>query len=209
MALAVLSIILGFHVVSFFPLVVGSNSGWSIDLFCQHDGIGHNTVASPPFYVGEGIILFANVSYNQVPVPSVLVAIQVNNPQGFPVLLTTVQTNTSGLASTEFTISANLYPIFPSMWESIATVSPTQQTVNDTMAITVAPLPVPPPPPPPSPPVGGISSLIPFSAFETYTKAVAAEILIVSVAVVFSAKCRSVFGADSNAEFFNRKRKKK
>jgi hypothetical protein len=66
-----------------------------------------------------------------------LVAFQVNYPQGSILLVATGQTNMSGYATTNFTITQSTYPFFPSLWESIATVSPAQQTINDTMPFTM------------------------------------------------------------------------
>lgn len=134
---ASLCLALGLHISLFFPFTIASNSGWSIDLFCQHGGVGNNVTSSSPFIVGDLISLFAYVTYNQVPVQSVLVAFQVNNPQGSLVLVTTAQTNASGIAATNFTITENVYPVFPSLWEAIATASPAQQTVSDTMPFSV------------------------------------------------------------------------
>lgn len=191
--LASLFLVLGFHILLFFPLAKGSDSGWEIDLFCQYGGVGKNEPSSPLFYVGDRIELSARVTYNQEPVQCVLVAIQVNNPQGFPLIVTTAQTNALGYATTNFTITENVYPVFPSLWESIATTSPTQPTVNDTMQILILPRPVPFHPPPPIPSVGGISSLVPGSAVHTYTRAVFVEILIASVAMIVFAKFRKLF----------------
>jgi hypothetical protein len=135
--LATLFLALGAHIILSVPFAVASNSGWSIDLFCQHGGVGKNVAAYPPFVVGERIDLFALVTYNQAPVRSVLVAFQVSSPQGSPVLVTTGQTNASGIATTNFTITESTYPLFPSSWESIATASPAQTTINDTMPFTM------------------------------------------------------------------------
>jgi hypothetical protein len=132
-----LFVTLGFCIPLFFPFAMASNSGASIDLFCQHGGVGENVPAYPPFFVGQLINLFAYVTYNQAPVRSVLVAFQVDNPQGFPILETTSQTNASGYATTNFTITQSLYSFFPSSWEAIATTSPAQHSVNDTMQFIV------------------------------------------------------------------------
>jgi hypothetical protein len=137
LALASLLLALGFRILLFVPSATANNSGWSIDLFCQRGGVGKNVACSSLFVVGDRITLFAYLTYNQVPVQSVLVAFQVDNPQGSPIIITTAQTNASGYATTDFTITENTYPVFPSLWNSIATASPTQQTVNDTMPFTM------------------------------------------------------------------------
>jgi hypothetical protein len=135
--IASLCLALGLHISLFLPLTIAGNSGWSIDLFCQHGGVGNNVTSSSPFIVGDLTILFAYVTYNQVPVQSILVAFQLNNPQDSLVLVTTAQTNASGIAATNFTITENVYPVFPSVWKAIATASPAQQTVSDTMLFSV------------------------------------------------------------------------
>jgi hypothetical protein len=137
LALASIFLAIGFQIILSAPFTKATNTGWSIDLFCQHGGIGENVSSSSPFVVGERISLFAYVTYNQQPVRSVLVAFQVNNPQGSPVLITTAQTNASGYAAANFTITEDVYPFFPSLWESIATASPAQHTVKDTMAFII------------------------------------------------------------------------
>lgn len=194
--LALLFTVLCLYTLLFLPPAIGSNTGWIIDLFCQHGGEGPNVAASPPFIVGDVITLYASITYNQEPVQAVLVAFQVNNPLGYPYLVTTAQTNASGIATTSFAITENVYPTFPSTWQSIATASPAQHSIEDTMSILVLPRPVTPPPPPPSPPLGGISSVISASALETYVRVLIAEILIGSVAVAVLTRFRIIFSAD-------------
>lgn len=129
-------LIFGFCVHESFSISTESNDGWSIDLFCRHDGVGKNTT-SGNILVGELINLFAYVTYNGMPVQSVLVAFQVNNPNGSLVIINTAQTNASGYAEIEFRITPDVYPLFPSLWESFATISPTQQTVTDIMPFSI------------------------------------------------------------------------
>jgi hypothetical protein len=166
--------VMGISILLFFFIPVEGDSGWKIDLFCQHGGLGEN-VTSSPFIVGSRIILFAYVTYNQKPMQSVLVAFQVDNPQGSPLLTTTERTNASGIATTNFTITRNNYPSFPSLWEAIATASPAQTTIIDTMPFLIF-----------SPIVGGISSSIPASFAFTLATATLIEILIASALLVFA-----------------------
>ena len=142
-----LLLILGIFMCLLLSISVAGSSGWNIDLFCQNGGRGSGVAASSPFIVGSRIILFAYVTYNQEPVGFILVAFQVNNPEGSKVLVAVEQTNSSGYATTNFTISEHSYASFPSVWEAIVTTSPAQRTVNDTMQFLIIP----------SPTVGGIS----------------------------------------------------
>lgn len=180
-ALASAFFILGICVLSFFSIRVcasptKSNSGFQIDLFCQNGGKGINASCLEPFYVGDRIMLFANVTYNQEPVQSILVAFQVNNPSG-AVLLTAIEvTNASGIASTEFTITKDVYIIFPSVWASFSTTSPAQKTVIDFMSFEVLPVPT----------VGGISESAANSAGYMLTRVAIVEILIASLLIVFA-----------------------
>jgi hypothetical protein len=122
-----------FNVLPAFSLFAPAKSvGWEIDLFSLRGGIGKN-VSGASFGPGERITLFAYVTYSQMPVQAVLVAFQVNNPQDVPVILNTAQTNSSGYAEIDFTITQYVYPPSSSMWKAIATTSPTQQTVTDVM----------------------------------------------------------------------------
>jgi len=167
--------VLGICIVSLFSISAEGDSGLEIDLFCQHGGLGRG-VASSPFIVGSRIILFAYVTYNQEPVPSVLVAFQVNNPQGSLLLIAVEPTNASGYATTNFTITENSYSSFPSLWEAIATASPAQNTVNDTMPFLIlSPL-----------TVGGISSSTQALATRSFAKDLFAELLAASVLTVFA-----------------------
>lgn len=174
--LAFLFFVLGVCILSsFFPSVEG-DSGWKIDLFCQNGGVGKDVACPVPFVVGMNIILWAHVTHNQVPVLSVLVAFQVDNPQGSPYLISVQQTNASGYATTNFTISENVYPSLPSNWNSTATTSPGQISVSDSMPFQVNPRLA----------VGGISLPIPPLASYTYTRAVFIGILIAPVLIIFS-----------------------
>jgi len=127
-------LVFAFHVLArSFSFVYANDYGWKVDLTSQKGGVGLG-VASTPFYLGERIILFAYVTYNEVPVQSVLVAFQVNNPQDSLLILSTAQTNSSGYAQTDFTITQNVYPHYPSLWNAFASTSPAQETVKDTMS---------------------------------------------------------------------------
>lgn len=174
---ATLLFVLGICLLSLFSISAQGDLGWGIDLFCQHGGLGEN-VESNPFIVGSQIFLSAVVTYNQKPVQSIPVTFQVNNPHGSPLLTATAQTNSSGYATINFTITRNNYPSFPSLWESIATTSPAQETISDTMSFLLLSL-----------AVGGFSSPIQASAMHTFITALFIELLIVS-ALSLSARCR-------------------
>lgn len=121
------------------PLFHATNAietGWEIDLFNQWGGRGKN-VYGAPVSLGERIILFAYVTYNKVPVQSVLTSFQVLDPRNYTIIVSTTQTNSSGYAKINFTITANVYPHYPSLWRSIASASPTQETVVDTMSFYI------------------------------------------------------------------------
>jgi len=177
--LVALFLVVGMCTLCFLSITADGTTGWTIDLFSQNGGQGQN-VTSSPFNVGSEIILFAYVTYNGKPAQSVLVAFEVENPLGNPLLTTVQPTNSSGYATTNFIISQNNYPVFPSWWEAIATTSPSQNTVKDTMPFQVlAPL-----------TVGGISSPIPTSIALQLVTTVFIEILIASVLIVTTAKFR-------------------
>jgi len=171
--------ILSVCVLSYLSTSAEGATGWQIDLFCQYGGLGKNVECPALIYVGARIILFASVTYNGLPVQSILVAFQVDKPNGSQLLIAVQQTNASGIATTSFTITANSYPIFPSTWNSTATTSPAQKTVSDSMLFQILPL----------RPVGGLSLTTPNSTVNLDTRAMIAEVLIASGLIV-SAKFR-------------------
>jgi hypothetical protein len=61
----------------------------------------------------------------------------VNDPQNRIISLNTAQTNSSGYATINFTITRNVYPIYPSLWTAIVSTSPTQETIIDVMAFYI------------------------------------------------------------------------
>jgi hypothetical protein len=123
LALAFLFLILAVCILSSLSYSAEGDSGWQIDLFCQSGGGGKDVPCPVPLYVGMQIILYAHVTYNQAPACSVLVAFQVDNPQGDKFLIAVSLTNAFGYATTNFTISKYSYPIFPSWWNSTATTT--------------------------------------------------------------------------------------
>ena len=152
--------------------VVKADPGWNIDLFCPRDGKGPHVTCHYPYAVGERIILYALVTYNEDPVQSVIVAFEVDDPLGSPRIVTVAQTNSTGIATVNFTITENVYPSYPSLWNSIATTSPTQTTVNDTMPFRIVYS------------LGGISTPI---LTPPYTRALVIETLII-LALIPAAK---------------------
>jgi hypothetical protein len=170
---AFLILSLSFYVHGSFSIMTESSEGWNIDLFCRHGGVGKNAT-SGDILVGERIKLFAYATYNEMPVQSVLVAFQVNDPSGSSVIVNTGQTNASGYAEIEFRITPDVYPIFPSLWESFATMSPTQQTVMDAMPFSIVYSPVR---------VGGSSVAVSVPLFNAYVKALFIQIMLASTLI--------------------------
>jgi hypothetical protein len=117
--------------LAFSPSINAKNVGWAIDLFNQRGGQGRN-VEGGPVNPGEKAILFAFVTYNEEPVQSVLVAFEVKNPDNSTVIFGTAQTNSTGYASLNFSITSSVFP-HNGLWTAIATASPTQTTVVDVM----------------------------------------------------------------------------
>jgi len=168
-----------------FPQVQGA-TGWNIDLFCKYGGVGRNVACPVPFPLGMNVILWAHITYNDMPVQSILVAFQVDYPNGSQLLVSSQQTNASGYAATNFTITKNLYQIFPSNWNSTATTSPAQKTVSDSMPFEVLPL----------LPVGGISLSISASLLSPSIMALSVEILA-ALALIVGSKVRKAQSKDA------------
>ncbi len=173
--LALLFSVLGVCIISSLSPSVEGNSGWQIDLLCEYGGGGKNVACPVPFVAGANITLWAYVTYNQAPVLSVLVAFQVDKPNGSQLLVSVRQTNASGYAATNFKITENLYPIFPSNWNCTATTSPAQDSISDSMPFRVLPR-----------LVGGISMSIPPLAAHTQTRTLFVEILIAPALLIFA-----------------------
>ena len=175
LALALFFVLGGCILLSLSPLAAGS-SGFQIDLFCQYGGRGHDVPCPVAIVVGDRIILFAYVTYDNTPVKDVLVAFQVNNPQGSPLLIAVEPTNASGYATTQFTMSENDYSTFPSWWNSTATTSPAQNSVSDSMPFEVIPRLL----------VGGISIPVTISTAHAPTWTILVEILIAPALIIFA-----------------------
>lgn len=168
--------VLGFCFLSLSALLTKGDPGWEIDLFGYgHGGFGKGIAATPPFIVGERIVLYAFVAYEGMPVQSILVAFQVDNPESSQLIASTQQTNASGYATINFTITENVYPHYPSSWNSVVTTSPSGKTFNDTMPFRVLPR-----------HVGGVSFHVPVLATQTYARIIMINVLIASVLIVFS-----------------------
>lgn len=126
-------------------MVSSSDIARKIDVFTQKmtfNGKGMNQ-SSDSFQPQELVILYALVTYNEVPLANMLVAFQVNNPANAFQNVTVVgvsSTNQSGIAQFSFRIpwpSENAeQPIFGE-WFAIATVDIAEQVAVDTLTFQV------------------------------------------------------------------------
>jgi hypothetical protein len=175
-----------------FPLICFQvkGAGWNIDLFSGNGGHGKN-IPSKPFAVRQRIFLFAYVTYNQEPVISVLVSFQVDDPKNSSRLVSTAQTNSSGYAVINFTLTENSYPPSPDFWTAVATTSPAQETVIDTMPFCVLYN------------VGGFSHRI---NEPIYVHSLLTEILLLTVFVAIVGACKHY---DSNGKSRSRESRKR
>jgi len=168
LASAFLILVLGVGMVAFLSPSVRGYSGLKIDLFSQF--------GSHPIPVGTLITLYAHVTYNNVSVQSVLVSFQVINPQGETFFIAVGATNASGYATTSFNMSQHSFTHFPSTWTAIATTSPAQKTVSDTMQFVVYVQYI----------VGGISLFTPQSIANATAWTLFVDIIFASALIVFT-----------------------
>jgi hypothetical protein len=117
-----------------------SLAGGEIDLFTQkepYDGKGPN-MPSDAFRLGELVILYALVTYGEVPVENSMVTFYVEPPQD-PSFCLTAETNTSGIATVSFTIPQkcdNESEVFGN-WVALANVLINGITLQDVLTFKV------------------------------------------------------------------------
>jgi hypothetical protein len=119
-----------------FPIV--SSTSPSIDLYSQKGGVGPNQ-PSPEFSPGDNVILYALVTYSNVPIEGKLVGFEVRDAGGEIVLHRTVQTGDSGLAIVDFRlpVTCNDGQKVIGEWFAIAVVEIAETIINDTMSFRV------------------------------------------------------------------------
>jgi hypothetical protein len=126
-------------------MVSSSDIARKIDVFTQKmtfNGKGMNQ-SSDSFQPQELVILYALVTYNEVPLANMLVAFQVNNPANAFQNVTVVgisSTNQSGIAQFSFRIpwpSENAEQTIFGEWFAIATVDIAEQVAVDTLTFQV------------------------------------------------------------------------
>jgi hypothetical protein len=123
-------------------IAYSTSNGGKIDLFTQkepYSGKGLNT-PSDAFGPEEVVILYALVTYNEIPVPDLLVAFDVNIPSNKSFCLTS-RTNSSGIATVNFTlltppISINESEVF-GIWLALANVLIGNVVFQDTLTFKV------------------------------------------------------------------------
>jgi hypothetical protein len=117
------------------PISVKSESG-SIDLFTQKGGEGINQ-SGGAFEPQELVILYANVTYNSVPLAQI-VGFAVYDPANTMFALGADSTDQNGIAQWSFRIPPeNVEGIFGT-WFAVATVNINDQTVMDTLTFQVS-----------------------------------------------------------------------
>jgi hypothetical protein len=99
-------------------------SGRVIDLYTQKDpfsGKGLNQ-SSDVFTPQEEVILYAKVTYNDMPIENKLVSFQVINPLGESVMFKTDSTSEDGIATASFRLPDGGNETFFGVWSVFATV---------------------------------------------------------------------------------------
>jgi hypothetical protein len=121
-------------------VVFSSGVDCCIDVFTQKEpfsGKGRN-VRSDAFGIGEIVVLYALVTYDELPMLDSLVSFYVRVPDNTSFILTAT-TNTSGVATANFTIPskcANLTDVFGD-WLVLANVQTGEIVVEDTLTFKV------------------------------------------------------------------------
>jgi hypothetical protein len=127
------------------PTAADSNSGRALDLYTQKtpfSGKGMNQ-SSDAFQPQELVVLYALVTYNDVPVASKLVGFQVTGPPNIFTNITisgSAPSDQDGIANFSFRVpwpNANPEAIVFGQWFAVATVDIAQQTVVDTLTFQV------------------------------------------------------------------------
>jgi hypothetical protein len=77
--------------------------GPNLDVYTERNGVGHG-VPSDAFGPQEEVTLYAKVTYNSDPVANKLVAFEVKDNAGIPILTSTAPSNLDGIATTSFRI---------------------------------------------------------------------------------------------------------
>jgi hypothetical protein len=111
-------------------------SGPDVDIFTQRGGKGP-AVPSPPFCLGEEIILYANATYNRYPEQKKFVTFQMFYPSNDSFILAAT-TNGTGIAVAHFRLpSAEYSDETVGIWRVISTVNIAGVAANDTLEFQV------------------------------------------------------------------------
>ena len=109
--------------------------GRVIDLYTQKEPFSGRRLnqSSDAFAPQEEVILYAKVTFNDVPLENRLVSLQVLNPLGESVLFRTDSTNEDGVATVSFRLPDGGNETVFGVWSVYATVDIAEETVMDTL----------------------------------------------------------------------------
>jgi hypothetical protein len=114
-------------IVAPFGSAIGAD-GWVLDVITQKGGEGQNA-PDGNFTIGEIVILTATLTFNGAPVEGILVGFSAIDPMNVTVMSRAVPTNSSGMASVNFTIPSLIESI--GTWIIVSSAQAADQFVND------------------------------------------------------------------------------
>ena len=113
-----------------------ASGGPNLDIFTQRGGKGY-AVPSPPFCLGEEIILYANATYNKYPEQNKYVTFQMFYPDKESFILSAT-TNETGIAVKHFRLpSSESQNEIIGTWKVIGTVNIAGVATNDSLGFQV------------------------------------------------------------------------
>jgi PKD repeat protein len=116
--------------------------GAVIDIYTKYPSpFGGQGLGNPSdgFSPQDHVILYANVTFNKIPVEDEFVVFEVRDPSSTIFIYRTAVTNSFGVAALSFTIPwyGNITEVISGMWSTFASVEVLGEKVNDTLTFPV------------------------------------------------------------------------